>query len=64
MELLDTDAASRYLSVSPATLAYWRSRGAGPAWFKLGRRVMYRPAALDQFVESQEQATQLARAAQ
>lgn len=46
-----TDAAE-YLNVPPGTLAYWRSRGGvGPRWYKLGKRVMYDTADLDNFVQ-------------
>lgn len=32
------------------TLRYWRSRGEGPHGFKLGRRVVYSEAALNQWI--------------
>lgn len=33
--------AAEYLGLSPATLPAWRSRGRGPRFHKLGRRVIY-----------------------
>jgi hypothetical protein len=49
--LLPPLEASRRLGGLPeATLQAWRSRGGGPAFVKLGRRVYYRPEDLEQFV--------------
>ena len=50
--LLDTGAfstplAADYLGLSPATLETLRSRGGGPPFVKLGRRVVYRREDLD-----------------
>ncbi len=39
---LSTIAAAEYLSLSPATLETLRTRGGGPPFVKLGRRVVYR----------------------
>ena len=44
---LSTPWAAEYLAVSPATLEALRSRGGGPAFAKLGRRVVYRREDLD-----------------
>lgn len=41
-QLLDTDRAARVLRVSPATMRQWRTRGVGPAYYKIGRTVRYR----------------------
>ena len=49
-EILRTDEAATYLGVSPQTLAKWRLTGDGPVYIKLGRRVRYRRATLDEFV--------------
>lgn len=43
--------------ISPATLRYWRHRGEGPLSFKLGRRVMYRRADVEAWIEAQYAAT-------
>ena len=45
------DAAS-YLGVAHGTLAKWRCLGGGPRYAKLGSRVAYRIADLEEFVES------------
>lgn len=39
---LTTPAAAEYLGLSPATLETMRTRGGGPVFVKLGRRVVYR----------------------
>ncbi len=44
---LSTPWAAEYLGLSPATLEALRSRGGGPAFAKLGRRVVYRREDLD-----------------
>lgn len=48
--LLDTRAAAAYLALSPRTLEKWRTRGTGPAYSRIGRRVVYRRDDLDAFV--------------
>lgn len=48
----DTAFAADYLDMPAATLAYWRSVGVGPRWFKLGRRVRYDLDDLDDFIET------------
>lgn len=37
----DTDEAAAYMRISPRTLVSWRSRGMGPTYIKVGRRVVY-----------------------
>lgn len=48
---VDTLGAHEYTGVLPSTLAYWRKRGEGPRWYKIGRRVMYDIADLDAFID-------------
>ncbi|MDT3397275.1 helix-turn-helix domain-containing protein [Streptomyces sp. B1866] len=48
--------AAEYLGVSPNTLYVWRHRRQGPPSFRMGRRVMYRISALNDWVSQQEQA--------
>jgi hypothetical protein len=38
--------------VAPATLAQKRVHGGGPTFLKFGRRVLYRPSALRQWVDA------------
>ena len=37
----DTAEAAALLRISPRTLVAWRSRGMGPTYVKVGRRVVY-----------------------
>jgi hypothetical protein len=47
---LSTPLAAEYLGLSPATLETLRSRGGGPPFVKLGRRVVYRREDLETWV--------------
>ncbi|GEM_PF-1013756 len=51
-EYLDTEAAAAFTSISSVQLSEWRSRGGGPRYLKLGRKVLYRVADLREFVDS------------
>ncbi|MFF7098535.1 helix-turn-helix domain-containing protein [Streptomyces rubradiris] len=48
--------AAEYLGISPNTLYVWRHRRQGPPSFRMGRRVMCRITALDEWVCDQERA--------
>lgn len=53
-ELLNTDQASALLCVPRGTLAYWRHVGGiGPRSAKFGRRVVYRRADLEAWMNEQ-----------
>jgi predicted DNA-binding transcriptional regulator AlpA len=47
---LSTPAAAAYVGLSPATLETLRTRGGGPAFMKLGRRVVYTRKDLDHWL--------------
>jgi predicted DNA-binding transcriptional regulator AlpA len=49
---LTADEAAKILGLSPSTLAKMRVTGNGPVYCKLGRRVVYRPADLEQWLQS------------
>ena len=51
--LLDTDQVATLLGLRPNTLAQWRMTGSGPTFVRLGRRVRYRAADIDAWIESQ-----------
>ncbi|MFI6288262.1 helix-turn-helix transcriptional regulator [Streptomyces sp. NPDC051018] len=51
---LSLPQAASYLGLSPNTLYVWRHRRQGPPSFRMGRRVMYRITALDEWVRAQE----------
>lgn len=40
------------------TLRYWRSTNQGPPYIKLGRGVVYRRSAIEDFIRAGERATQ------
>jgi predicted DNA-binding transcriptional regulator AlpA len=47
-----TAEAARILGLSESTLAKLRLNGNGPVYCKLGRRVLYRPSDLEQWLQS------------
>lgn len=50
--LINTRDAAERLGVSRRTLETMRQRGTGPAYIKLGHRVLYNPAQIDVWVTS------------
>lgn len=46
--------AAAYIGVSKSVLDTWRSRREGPRFVRLGRRIVYRIAALDEFLLESE----------
>jgi len=50
--LLNIHQASMYIQLSTATLARMRKDNSGPAYVKLGARVLYRKTDLDAYIES------------
>ena len=51
-KVVTAKVAARQVGLSESTLAKLRLNGNGPVYCKLGRRVVYRPADLDQWLES------------
>ena len=51
-KVVSARVAARYVGLSVSTLAKLRLNGNGPTYCKLGRRVVYRPADLDQWLQS------------
>jgi Helix-turn-helix domain len=50
-QYMATDTAARYLDVPVATLVSWRQQGVGPAWLRVGKRlVRYEKRVLDEFM--------------
>lgn len=50
-DLLDTNSAAARLGVAVATLRRWRKSGDGPAWIRVGRRlVKYQRGALEAYL--------------
>jgi hypothetical protein len=56
-ELLGNDAAAAYIGTAACTLPTWRSQNRGPTFIKVGRKVLYRRADLDAWLESRAVAT-------
>ncbi len=52
-DLLTIDEAAALLRTPKATLRYWRHLGTGPASFRLGRRVVYRSADVEAWIDAQ-----------
>lgn len=52
-QLICAEDAANLLNISPSTLAKMRLSGTSPRYVKLGRRVAYRPADLEAWVEAQ-----------
>ena len=46
----DQKAAAAYLRGSERTLEAWRYRGGGPAYFRCGRKILYKLEDLDAFI--------------
>ena len=51
-QLIDAQEAARRLGLSPSWLAKARMTGAGPAFVKCGRRVLYKPSDLWTWLEA------------
>lgn len=49
-EYLTTHEVAELLRRSPETVRYWRHVGEGPRSFKIGRRVLYDRADVEQFI--------------
>jgi predicted DNA-binding transcriptional regulator AlpA len=50
--VFSTKVAARIVGLSESTLAKLRLNGNGPVYCKLGRRVVYRPVDLEQWLQS------------
>jgi predicted site-specific integrase-resolvase len=53
--LLSSADVAEWLDVSERTLEFWRYVGKGPAYVKVGKRVRYRPADVEAFLEANRQ---------
>ncbi len=52
-QLLTSAEAASLLGLKEQTLALWRSSGGGPEYIKTGRKVRYRPEAIQDYIENQ-----------
>lgn len=53
MQFIDTDAAAEYCGISRSFLEKRRLAGNGPPFTKIGRRVVYSRALLDEWLSKQ-----------
>jgi hypothetical protein len=53
-ELNTTEESAGFLRLQKQTLEAWRLKGTGPTFVKLGRRVVYRREALEEFMTERE----------
>ena len=54
-ELYPPEQAGPYLGNTPcSTLQWWRTKGRGPRYTKIGRKVFYRRSDLDAFIAAGE----------
>lgn len=51
--LLTLEEAADRLRTPASTLRFWRNRRTGPVSIKVGRRVMYREADIEAWIEAQ-----------
>jgi predicted DNA-binding transcriptional regulator AlpA len=51
-KVITATAAAKFVGLSESTLAKLRLNGNGPTYCKLGRRVVYRPADLETWLQS------------
>lgn len=56
-DLLTTKELAQYLRKPVATVRGWRYRKVGPTGFRLGRDIVYRRSAVDEWLAEREQAT-------
>lgn len=54
--LLSAQQLAAETTLDESTLASWRAKGKGPAYFHLGNRVVYRRSVVDAWIAQQEQA--------
>jgi hypothetical protein len=57
-ELLTPDEVAEILTTSPNTVRWWRQRGTGPEFFKIGRRLYTTVGDLRRWIREQRLASQ------
>ena len=56
--LLNTAEAAEVLRIAAITLHRWRNSGKGPPYIEMGRKIYYRRADLDRWIEEQQRQPQ------
>jgi hypothetical protein len=59
-ELTDARGAAERLFVSERTLSNWRYQGRGPAYLKVGGKIVYRIAVLEAWLEARTTSPEVA----
>ena len=57
--LMTVAEVATQLRVSPKTLLNWRSRGIGPVGFRVGRAVLFEPAAVERYLQGLQAADEI-----
>jgi predicted DNA-binding transcriptional regulator AlpA len=55
--MLSATAAAHYLGVGKSSMDKWRLLGSGPKFCTIGRRVVYDPDDLDEFVRARKRSS-------
>ena len=55
-EILTVEEVAEILKVSVGTIRKWRSEGAGPKGFRVGKYVRFRRSSVDLFIQEREAA--------
>lgn len=50
--LLDSASAAERMGIARQTLAIWRTKGYGPNFFRMGRKIVFDPSEIDAFIQS------------
>ena len=51
-DLIDTPATAAKVGLQKNTLEIWRTKGIGPRFVKVGRRVMYRVSDIEAYLDA------------
>lgn len=51
-EKMGQNAAAKYLSIHPNTLANMRNNGKGPNYYRIGTKILYKKTDLDAYLET------------
>lgn len=62
-DLMTTEQAAAEMfqgKISPMTIQWWRAKGRGPRYIKIGRRVVYRRCDLESYIKAGERVPEAA----
>lgn len=52
--LMTTEELASYPQLSPRTVEDWRLHGVGPSYVRIGKRIRYRPEAIEEWLVKEE----------